>query len=75
MNVMGMSFSGEYTFDAASGTGEMTLDFMGETTTSSMSLENGVLDVDGTEYTMDYVEQKDLDEMMGDLDDAFNSMS
>ena len=75
MSVMGMSLSGDYTFDPASGTGEMNLDFAGDTTTSTMSLSNGVLDVDGTEYTMNYVEQMDLDDAMNNLNDALDSLS
>ncbi len=56
MKVMGQTLSAEYTFDEKSDSG--TISIMGAT--SDIYLDDGVLNVDGTEYTRQYVQQMDF---------------
>ena len=74
MEVMGMSFSGTYTFDRTTGSGVLTLEFMGETSDTEFYVENGSLYSGGTEYIRDYVEQMDMDEMMDQMEEALEGL-
>ena len=60
MEAMGILFSGNYSFDTASGKGE--IDYGGMT--SDIELEDGILNIEGSEYTREYVEQEDLSDML-----------
>ena len=58
MELMGMTFSGTYTFDDTTGIGEITLDYLGTQIPGNIYLKDGTLDFEGTEYTRNYVEPK-----------------
>ena len=76
MDVMGMSFDGSYTFDAANSEGTMSIEIFGEKSDTDFSLENGKLvTTDGTSYTRDKVEQQSLDDMMESLGDAMQGLT
>ncbi|MGI5848537.1 MAG: zinc-ribbon domain-containing protein [Christensenellales bacterium] len=68
MKAMGITISGSYTFNPAMERGELNIEFAGETTTSTIYLKNGILDIDGMQYTKEYVEQIDPKEMLEGFD-------
>ena len=45
----------------------MILDFMGETEAMDMYFEDGIFYLDDMEYTREYVEQMDLDDVWEDF--------
>ena len=69
VSAFGIEFGGMFTFDAASGQGTITIEAFGETDTSDFALTADGLEVDGVAYTRDYVEQMDLEDAMGALED------
>jgi len=74
MDAMGMTFSGTYTFDPGSGSGELMLEFMGEESTSDFEISGGKLEVDGSVYQREPVEQKDMEELLEELDDIMGDV-
>ncbi len=59
MKAMGQTFSAEYIYDEKTGSG--TIDIFG--TSSDMYIEGGVLNIEGTQYTREYVKQMDLSDI------------
>ncbi len=67
--IMGITLSGTYTFDPSLGEGEIVAEMMGETNVSDFYLENGMLDIDGSEYTREYVEQLNMEDFLENFED------
>ncbi len=57
MDTYGVQLVGTYWFDAMTDTGSMTVSYLDESMTCNLSLHQGILDVEGIQYTQDYVEQ------------------
>ena len=74
MEVMGVTLSGTYTFDQNTGSGVITFDIMGEDDISDFYLEGEYMYLEGTEYTREYVEQMDMDEMMDGVEDIMDGI-
>ncbi len=70
MEMMGVPLEGKYTFDAAKGTGTMTL--FGEE--GKFKLENGKLNLDGAVYTRTKVEQQNIGDLLEGLGGALEGM-
>ena len=56
MNAYDMQMIGTYVFDVTTDSGTMTLSFADEPMTVDIYLHQGILDVDGIQYTQNYVE-------------------
>ena len=56
MNAYDMQMIGTYVFDVTTDSGTMTLSFADEPLTVDIYLHQGILDVDGVQYTQNYVE-------------------
>ncbi|MHB1315964.1 MAG: hypothetical protein ACYCX2_10845 [Christensenellales bacterium] len=64
MEAMGIKINGTFTFDEKEGTGEITLDFMGQKSTEEFAYEDGALEIGGMEYTREAVKQQNLGDIM-----------
>ena len=67
MAVMGMTIDGTYTFDAAKSEGTITISVGGQGGTQDFKLADGQLDLGGTIYTREKVEQQDLGDLLNGL--------
>lgn len=68
MEAMGLLIEGAYTFDAQAKTGEMTMEIMGNESTQGFAISDSGLEVSGSVMTRDYVEPKELTDIMEDID-------
>ncbi len=57
MDTYGVQLTGTYTFDVLTDTGSMTVSYLDESMSCNLSLYQGILDVEGVQYSLDYVEQ------------------
>ncbi len=57
MDTYGVQLIGTYAFDVMTDSGTMTVSYLDESMTFNIYLHQGILDVEGTKYTQDYVEQ------------------
>jgi hypothetical protein len=73
LELYGQKLTGEYTFDAASGTGSVTSDNTGETT--DMTYADGTLTLDGMTYTQDYMAQPGADDVYSEVAGAWYAAS
>lgn len=64
MEAMGIKINGTFTYNEKEGSGEITIEFMGQKSTESFDYEDGVLEVGGMEYTKTFVKQANLGDMM-----------
>ena len=58
IDIYGASLRGSYSFDDATGKGTLLMFIMDDSETAQLSLENGLLDVEGELFTKDYVAQQ-----------------
>lgn len=75
MQVAGMAVPGTYTFDKNKSTGKLSISYMGESDLIPFKMDGDRLNIDGTWYTKNYVEQFDYNNMLddfGDMLDDFN---
>jgi len=68
LEAMGFKFDGEYEFDAKTGEGEITIEFMGETESQDFEFKDGKLNIEGAMYTKTVVEQKSMEEVFEEID-------
>ncbi len=69
----GIPMSGEYTYDAGSKSGSMTVEVLGMSQEFGFELEGNMLNVEGTYFTREYVQQQDYSDMLDDFGiDGFN---
>lgn len=66
---MGIEVEGTYTFSEASGKGDISYEFMGEVTNVEYNLDGRKLYCNGVYYVREYVEQKELSEIIEEIDD------
>jgi hypothetical protein len=75
MQVAGMTMPGTYTFDKNKSTGKLSINYLGESEQESFKLDGDRLNIGGSWFTKNYVEQFDYGNMMedfGDMLDDFN---
>lgn len=60
METYGVQLVGTYAFDVMTDSGSMTVSYQDETLSCDLSLHQGILDVEGIQYTKDYVEQLEV---------------
>ncbi len=65
--VMGYPVSGEYTYDASTRTGQMTIDLMGVSQSVDFELEDNLIVIEGAYFSRDYVEQQNISDMLDDF--------
>lgn len=66
LSIMGISLDGTYTFDTEKGVGTLTLSFAGEEQSVDFTCSDGELNIDGSIYTKEVVEQKDLADVLNE---------
>lgn len=75
MQVAGMTMPGTYTFDKNKNTGKLSINYLGESEQEPFKLDGDRLNIGGTWFTKNYVEQFDYNNMLGDLGDMLDDFN
>ncbi len=75
MQVAGMTMPGTYTFDKNKSTGKLSINYLGESEQEPFKLDGDRLNIGGSWFTRNYVEQFDYNDMLGDFGDMLDDFN
>ena len=75
MQVAGMTMPGTYTFDKNKSTGKLSISYLGENEQEPFKLDGDRLNIGGSWFTRNYVEQFDYNDMLGDFGDMLDDFN